>query len=154
VGDRVDCWRSEPSEYPNSGDDDVEPTDPVRCHRCARRRIDGAYAAARKHISEAPAGVAIAATLTIAVCTAGLSITAGNFEMALGAGLLFLTNFVCISLAAWAGFFWMGMRPRVIERSRRRLYISMAIVMLLAFPLVTALLNLSNRQGAEGVIEE
>lgn len=114
----------------------------------------GAYAAARKHISEAPAGVAIAATLTIAVCTAGLSITAGNFEMALGAGLLFLTNFVCISLSAWAGFFWMGMRPRVIERSRRRLYISMAIVMLLAFPLVTALLNLSNRQGAEGVIEE
>jgi uncharacterized hydrophobic protein (TIGR00271 family) len=114
----------------------------------------GAYAAARKHISDALAGVAISASLEPAACALGLAVGVRNAELALGAGLLFLTNFVCISLAAWAAFFWMGMRPRVIERSRKQQYISVAVIMVLALPLIAALLILSNRQGVEGLIEE
>lgn len=114
----------------------------------------GAYAAARKHISDALAGVAISASLEPAICTIGLAIGVRNIELATGAALLFTTNFICISLAVWGVFFWMGMRPRLIERSRKQQYLTVALVMVLALPLVAALLTLSNQQGAAGLIEE
>lgn len=69
----------------------------------------GAYATARKEIPSALAGVAIAAALMPPLCTFGLLLSAGHLDLGLRAGLLFLINIVCISLAAWIIFYWMGM---------------------------------------------
>ncbi len=112
----------------------------------------GAYATARKDIPSALAGVAIAAALMPPVCTVGLALSAQQWSLAGGAALLFLTNIVFISLAGWAIFFWMGMRPRLVEKSRRRQYISLVVVILLALPILLLLLNLTNREGAAGVV--
>ena len=111
-----------------------------------------AYATARKDIPAALAGVAIAAALMPPVCTIGLALAAGQYPLAGGATLLFLTNIVFISLSGWAIFFWMGMRPRLVDKSRRRQYISWALVTLLALPILITLLNLSNRESDSSVV--
>ena len=98
----------------------------------------GAYATARKDIPAALAGVAIAAALMPPLCTVGLALSARHDPLAGGATLLFLTNIVFISLAGWAVFFWMGMRPRLVDKSRRRQYLSWALVTLLALPILIA----------------
>jgi uncharacterized hydrophobic protein (TIGR00271 family) len=71
----------------------------------------GAYAKARKDIPSALAGVAIAAALMPPLITIGLSISFREWALAQGATLLFLTNIVSITLAAWATFLWLGLRP-------------------------------------------
>lgn len=71
-----------------------------------------AYATARKGVSAALAGVAIAAALMPPLCTVGLGIALQSPELAVGAALLFLTNITFI-IAAEAGIFlWLGLRPR------------------------------------------
>lgn len=114
--------------------------------------IVGAYASARKNIADSLAGVAIATSLEPAVANIGLGAAMGNLPLALGAALLFATNIVCIILAGWAVYFWMGMRPRQIEKSRRRQYTSWALVMVLLLPVLVVLLRLSNRESASSVV--
>jgi uncharacterized hydrophobic protein (TIGR00271 family) len=70
----------------------------------------GAYATARKDIPSALAGVAIAAALMPPLVTIGLAISFREWALAQGASLLFLTNIVSITLAAWATFLWLGLR--------------------------------------------
>lgn len=79
----------------------------------------GAYAMARKDIPGALAGVAIAAALMPPLCTVGLALGAGDIKLSIYSGLLFLMNTVCISLAAWAVFLWLGMRPALVRDSER-----------------------------------
>ncbi|MCK5314023.1 MAG: TIGR00341 family protein, partial [Anaerolineales bacterium] len=71
----------------------------------------GAYAKARKDIPSALAGVAIAAALMPPLVTIGLAISFREWALAQGATLLFLTNIVSITLAAWVTFLWLGLRP-------------------------------------------
>lgn len=70
-----------------------------------------AYASARKGIPAALAGVAIAAALMPPVCTIGLGLALGNFDLAGGASLLFVTNIVFIVAAEYLVFVWLGLRP-------------------------------------------
>lgn len=114
----------------------------------------GAYATARKHIADTLAGVAISTSLEPAVIMVGLSVAFGLLNLALGAALLFATNMVCIILAGWAVYFWLGMRPRLNQKSRRQQYISWAIVTLLMLPVLIILLRLSNREGAASIIND
>jgi uncharacterized hydrophobic protein (TIGR00271 family) len=116
--------------------------------------VVGAYASARKNISDSLAGVAIATSLEPAVANIGLGAATGNLTLSLGAALLFVTNIVCIILAGWAVYFWMGMRPRAIEKSRRRQYTSWALVMLMLLPVLVVLLRLTNRESASSVVNE
>jgi len=71
-----------------------------------------AYAAARKGVSAALAGVAIAAALMPPLCTVGLGIALQRPELATGAALLFLTNITFIIAAQGGIFLWLGLRPR------------------------------------------
>lgn len=92
--------------------------------------IIGAYATARKEIPAALAGVAIAAALMPPVCTIALGVAYGDAALARGAALLFTTNIISIIVAAWIVFFWLGMRPQMIEESHVRQYTSAALVVL------------------------
>jgi uncharacterized hydrophobic protein (TIGR00271 family) len=105
----------------------------------------GAYATARKGIPAALAGVAIAAALMPPVCTIGLGIAFQEYELALGATLLFLTNIACMVLAGWAVLFWMGMRPERDAALLRNRLISLAVVLGLLIPIFIALISLTNR---------
>jgi uncharacterized hydrophobic protein (TIGR00271 family) len=72
--------------------------------------IAAAYASARPNLLAALPGVAIAAALVPPVATAGLATAIGNFDLALGALLLFAINMVFIVLAAATSLWAVGVR--------------------------------------------
>jgi uncharacterized membrane protein len=100
----------------------------------------GAYALARKNVSAALPGVAIAAALMPPLATAGLGIALGDVRVAGGAFLLFLTNITAISLAGGVVFLLLGIRPqsRGAESRRQlrwRLIASLLLLLVIAIPL-------------------
>ncbi|MBN2305424.1 MAG: TIGR00341 family protein [Anaerolineae bacterium] len=101
----------------------------------------GAYAMARKDIPSALAGVAIAAALVPPLCTVGLGLAFRDWDLASGAGLLFLTNIVSISLMGAAIFGWLGLRPRREHYTWRQVLISLLVLGLLAIPLGSAFVD-------------
>lgn len=101
----------------------------------------GAYAMARRDIPSALVGVAIAAALVPPLCTVGLALSFGEFSLAYGAGLLFLTNIVCISLAGAAVFAWLGLHPHHDGYTWRQVVISLIVLGLLALPLASTFIS-------------
>lgn len=117
--------------------------------------IVGAYATARKDIPSALAGVAIAAALVPPLCTVGLGIGIGDSDLAFGAGLLFVTNIICIILAGGMVFSWMGLTPdRQDDASKRRSVISGISLIGIAIPVVMILLFLSTRANKDSRIQD
>ncbi|MBI1278791.1 MAG: DUF389 domain-containing protein [Anaerolineaceae bacterium] len=105
--------------------------------------VMGAYATARKDIPSALAGVAIAAALMPPLCTFGIGLTAGNVSLGLHAGLLFLTNIVCIGVIAWLVFYLVGLRPILNGRIQRFSYGSMVMLSVLVLLTIGLLVNFS-----------
>jgi uncharacterized hydrophobic protein (TIGR00271 family) len=91
----------------------------------------GAYAKARANIASSLAGVAIAAALMPPLVTVGLAISFGEWALAEGASLLFLTNIVSITLAAYFTLFWLGLRPGKEDDPVARRRVSSLLVVLL-----------------------
>jgi len=100
----------------------------------------GAYALARKDVSAALPGVAIAAALMPPLATMGLGLSLGSARVAGGAFLLFITNIAAISLAGGLVFTLLGIRPRMWgaedrRRLRQRLIASFLSLLVIAVPL-------------------
>jgi uncharacterized hydrophobic protein (TIGR00271 family) len=96
-----------------------------------------AFALAMPAISAALPGVAIATALMPPLCTAGIGIAMGRWDVAGGAFLLFITNAVTIAFAAMLVFFALGFAP-VRESGRRiprALAISAVFTLILLIPL-------------------
>ena len=75
--------------------------------------IVAAYAFGRPHLLSVLPGIAIASSLVPPVATSGLSLMAFDFQVAVGAALLFLSNFVAIVLGSSFALWIVGMRgPR------------------------------------------
>ncbi|MHB1355394.1 MAG: TIGR00341 family protein [Anaerolineae bacterium] len=73
--------------------------------------IAAAYANARREVSSALPGVAVAVSLVPPLATVGLALIAGDGVVAFGALLLFTTNLVAIVAAATATFAIIGFSP-------------------------------------------
>lgn len=101
--------------------------------------VAGAYAMCRKEVSASLPGVAIAAALVPPLASIGISAATGNMAEALGALLLFSTNFVAMSSAAALVFLWMGFRPAPAQK-RRRVIQMQSVRITLLFLLVIAIL--------------
>ena len=71
----------------------------------------GAYAIVDKRVSSSITGVAIAVALVPPLAVVGILLHASNFDDAMGAFLLFLTNLVSIILVAGIVFLLMGLAP-------------------------------------------
>ncbi len=96
-----------------------------------------AFALAMPSISAALPGVAIATALMPPLCTVGIGIAMGRWDVAGGALLLFLTNAVTIAFAGMLVFFALGFAPKR-EAGRRvpqALVISAGFTLLLLVPL-------------------
>ena len=107
----------------------------------------GAYALARKEVSAALPGVAIAAALMPPLCTVGIGLALFRGPIAGGAFLLFTTNLIAIIVAGTAVFLLLGVRPRddeVREQNFRRGLVT-GIVMLLLVSVMLALPTLRQR---------
>lgn len=114
--------------------------------------VVGAYAAARKDIPAALAGVAIAAALVPPICTVGLGIAAGDMGIARGASLLFVTNIVSVAVVGSVVFRWLGMRPTHEDHRERRRYLSAVLVAALALPAVFLLLRAAQEESVQVIV--
>lgn len=96
------------------------------------------FALIQPQLSAAMPGVAIATALMPPLCTVGIGIALGRWDVAGGAFLLFITNAVTIAASASLLFFVMGFTPpgRSAEgRLPRSLLVSLAFTGLLLLPL-------------------
>jgi uncharacterized hydrophobic protein (TIGR00271 family) len=123
----------------------------------------GAYALARKEVSAALPGVAIAAALMPPLATAGLGLTLGDARVAGGAFLLFVTNIAAISLAGGIVFLFLGIRPQAWgpesrRRLRQRLFASLLLLLAIALPLGAVMGSIvrdaAQKQAAQEVLAE
>jgi len=114
----------------------------------------GAYAIARKEIPSALAGVAIAAALMPPLCTFGLETVLGRPDLGVRAFLLFSINIAFISAAALFVFFLLGMRPQMSIHTRRRDYLAVLTLIVLALPFLVWLINLSQQANTESEVRE
>ncbi len=96
------------------------------------------FALVQPNLSAALPGVAIATALMPPLCTIGIGVALGRWDVAGGALLLFITNAVTIAASAIALFFIMGFsRTRHPEEGRvpRSLMVSAILTVLLLAPL-------------------
>jgi uncharacterized hydrophobic protein (TIGR00271 family) len=105
--------------------------------------VAGAYASAKEEIAKSLAGVAIAVALVPPLAVGGIGLGWGEWQMAGGALLLLLTNFVGIALAASATFLVMGFAP--FHRARRGLAATLAILLVIAIPLYVSFSHLVDK---------
>lgn len=96
-----------------------------------------AFALAMPSISAALPGVAIATALMPPLCTIGIGVAMGRWDVAGGAALLFLTNAVTIAFAAMLVFFALGFSPgrKSGRRAPRALLVSAGFTLVLLVPL-------------------
>lgn len=121
--------------------------------------IAGAYAIARKDVSDALPGVAIAAALMPPLAAVGLGIALGDLTVAGGALLLFATNIAAISLAGGVVFLTLGVRPQARgpesrRQLRRRLILSLLLLLTIAFPLGVIMSSAVERAARGQVAQE
>jgi uncharacterized hydrophobic protein (TIGR00271 family) len=104
-----------------------------------------AYALAQPQLSAALPGVAIATALVPPLCTVGIGLALGRYDVALGALLLFTTNLVAISFAGIVVFAALGFRPRLRDGTwfglPRSIFISFGLVLVVMIPLVVLTLR-------------
>lgn len=102
--------------------------------------VAGAYAHAKEEIAKSLAGVAIAVALVPPLSVAGVGLGWGDWAMASGAALLFVTNLVGISVAASMTFLVMGFAP--FRLAKNGLAISLVMLAVIIGPLYVAFGNL------------
>lgn len=96
------------------------------------------FALVQPNLSAALPGVAIATALMPPLCTIGIGVALGDWSIARGATLLFVTNAVAIAASAIALFFAMGFSPKRKEgegRVPRSLVVSALLTAVLLAPL-------------------
>ncbi len=102
------------------------------------------FALAQPQLSAALPGVAIATALMPPLCAVGVGIALGDWSVAAGAFLLFITNAVTIAAASIFLFFILGFSPTRREGSGlipRSLWISIGLTVVLAIPLAITSYN-------------
>jgi uncharacterized hydrophobic protein (TIGR00271 family) len=100
--------------------------------------LAAAYALTRPNISAALPGVAIATALMPPLCTIGIGLALGDWSVAGGAGLLFVTNAVTIAFSSALIFFLRGFAPETpikYHHVSRTLLLSSSLTFLLLIPL-------------------
>ncbi len=101
--------------------------------------LAAAYALSQPNLSAALPGVAIATALMPPLCTIGVGLALGRWDIAVGASLLFLTNAVTIAFASSLVFFLEGFSPRRKKESERlpkSLLTAAALTGILLIPLI------------------
>lgn len=106
----------------------------------------GAYALCESDAAGALPGVAIAAALVPPLASAGIAFASFLFgvselQLALGAVLLFSTNFIAITSAAVLVFLALGFRPSVSRKERRHLQVRTVRIALAMLLIISVLLG-------------
>ncbi|MEP1471016.1 MAG: TIGR00341 family protein [Halieaceae bacterium] len=105
--------------------------------------IAGAYAFAKEEIAKSLAGVAIAVALVPPLSVMGIGLGWADWDMAIGATLLFSTNLIGIALAASVTFLVLGFAP--FHLAKRGLMFASAMMVAIAIPLTIAFSGLTQQ---------
>lgn len=116
----------------------------------------GGYAMVREEVGSALPGVAVAVALVPPLAVVGAALDLGRSDLAVGAGLLYLTNLTAIVLAGGVVFLATGFIPTVrITRLSRQMALSVTLALipvgLVAIPLYNSLAT-AVRDGRAAVI--
>jgi uncharacterized hydrophobic protein (TIGR00271 family) len=109
------------------------------------------YARVRPSVANAIAGTAIAVALMPPLCVVGLLLGSRSWQEAVGAALLFGTNFLGIALACMIVYVITG---RFERHSRFALTVTIAVIIALTFPLVASFLEITRQSHLEAQIRE
>ena len=114
----------------------------------------GAFAMSRDDIADSLPGVAISISLVPPLCVVGIALSDGQWTAALGASVLFLTNFLSILLAGGGVLALLGLgRVAVKELSghaRRNAFLIVALgVLLVSIPLAATSLKVARETITE-----
>jgi uncharacterized hydrophobic protein (TIGR00271 family) len=101
--------------------------------------IAAAYAHARENIQKSLPGIAIAVALVPPACVMGVGVGWMNWAVISGAGLLFLTNLIGITLAGIFTFLFLGFAPAF--KVNRGLGVSLLLTVLVSIPLYQTFMN-------------
>ena len=112
----------------------------------------GAFANTRRSISSAIPGVAIAVALVPPLSVVGIGMAQGESNIALGALLLFLTNLICIIFFGSLVFLFQSYGN--IERAKKGLALSTALMFLLGIPLTLSMRELIVKKNVRHQIED
>jgi len=95
-------------------------------------------------LSSSLVGVMVAVALLPPAATLGLMLGAGNYQSALGAGLLLAVNIVCVNLAANITFLFRGIKPRTwFEKQKaKQSFLLFILFWLLALTILVTILKL------------
>ena len=119
----------------------------------------GAYALARKDVSAALPGVAIAAALMPPLGAVGLGLSLGDARVAGGASLLFAANIAAISLAGVIVFMLLGIRPQIRQpEAQRRIWRGLIgfilLLLVIAIPLAVTMGSIVRDTATRQAIQE
>ncbi|MDA3901019.1 MAG: TIGR00341 family protein [Spirochaetes bacterium] len=107
----------------------------------------GAYGYANKKINNTLVGIAIAVALMPPLCTIGIGLGTMNSQIAIGATILFLINYISISLAGAVVFLIMRIHPlaeetgTVIRRATSQIILSLILLTAIAIPIGSFMYN-------------
>ncbi|MGE5660324.1 MAG: DUF389 domain-containing protein [Actinomycetota bacterium] len=110
------------------------------------------FAKVRPRISDALAGTAIAVALMPPLCVVGLSLSQKMWQFSWGALLLYLTNFLGITLACMLVFVWAGYSP--LAKSRKALFWALALTGVLVIPLGASFVQLLRQAQLQATIRK
>ena len=101
----------------------------------------GAFCLSRDDIADSLPGVAISISLVPPLCVVGIALSAGEIDAAMGALLLFVTNFLSIILAGGAVLALLGLNKAAMVKikgsARRNAFIMVGVaVILVMLPLI------------------
>jgi len=114
----------------------------------------GAFAISRDDIADSIPGVAISISLVPPLCVVGISLSSGQFSDALGALLLFLTNYLSILLSGGAVFALLGLGEAFAKDmshlNKRKVYKRIILgVILVAIPLTATSIKVARDSIAQ-----
>ena len=114
----------------------------------------GAFAMSRADVADTLPGVAISISLVPPLCVVGIGLSEGEWSVATGAMLLFLTNFLSILLAGGGVLALLGLSAASTKvltgTARRKAFISIAIgALLVAIPLAATSIRVATETMAE-----
>lgn len=110
----------------------------------------GGYAKVESKVSGTVAGTAIAVALMPPICVVGLGLSQGRWGFSVGAGLLFLTNLLGISLACMLAFLVSGYAP--FRRAQKALITTLALTSIITVPLGLSFSQLVRQAQLETIL--
>ncbi len=115
--------------------------------------VAGAFITSRAELADSIGGVAIAISLVPPLCVVGIAVQQGRNDAALGALLLFATNFLAILLAGGVTFWVVGLRKLAMTDKQRKIQRAGFALFIAGILIVTIPLSLTTYQSIMAATE-